>query len=374
MSGTVTAIEQSPAPQNSSDGVLMGLTDSMPQPKDSTGSTPVVVNVGDSGPEPKKDMVVHPAAQPNTFPFPPPPVDATQPGHAAKPRRRKLADGVKASKTPTDSVKEDEKKISPTEKMDFIRAALRALPEVLKCDPYAMWKKDKSNNMLASPEIGFDCGKSSLEKFVFGKNVYPFCGTLLGFELLKNDKDFFIWFEAFYNVWDSRMENVASRLAKNPSAKEFELNCYEGINVAVQGIAEKTFTRIRNIKFVTPTKLLELKGAAPDHISETKITRISFMMGWVGDLEQAVETALKEFFKWLESVAVVKANMPNKTRSDVLLLFKCAAKSTGTVLQCASQSGKAISPDEAESPGASEPEKEISSDEPSDEGSSDDEE
>ncbi len=63
-----------------------------------TGVDPVVVNVGDSGPDVKKDVVVHPAAQSNKFPFPAPPVDVMKPGHAAKTRRRILSDGVKASK------------------------------------------------------------------------------------------------------------------------------------------------------------------------------------------------------------------------------------------------------------------------------------
>ncbi len=65
-----------------------------------TGVDPVVVNVGDSAPDVKKDVVVHPRAQPNTFPYPAPPVDVMKPGNAAKTRRGLLAGVAKQPKIP----------------------------------------------------------------------------------------------------------------------------------------------------------------------------------------------------------------------------------------------------------------------------------
>ncbi len=66
---------------------------------------------------------------------------------------------------------------------------------------------------------------------------------------------------------------------------------------------------------------MELKGAKPGYISEIKITRISFMMGWVSDLVRAVNSAIKDFFKFLQSIVVVKENMTSSRRETVLTVL-----------------------------------------------------
>ena len=173
----------------------------------------------------------------------------------------------------------------------------------------------------ASTEIGFNCETAALAETAFGDHMYPTCGMVIGKTLLSKNNDISIWVEAFYNEWDRLKKQAESKLKGNPLTKGFERMYYEKLNAAVRKMAEKSMTLIMNIKFVTPSSFLELKGAKPGYITETKITRISLMMGWVSDLEKAVDSAIKAFFKFLESIVVVKENMTSTRRKTVLTLL-----------------------------------------------------
>ena len=212
--------------------------------------------------------------------------------------------------------------VSEEAKNDYFSAAQNQVIAAFEENPYVAWKKDKSQNRLASiTEVGFDCETASFVENAFGDHVYPTCGMVIGKTLLTKKDDISIWVEAFYNEWDQIKKRAEIKLAGNPLTKGFEPMYYEKINAAVRDMAEKSMTLIMNIKFVTPKSSLELKGARPGHISETKITRISLMLGWVNDLENAVDSTIKAFFKYLQSVAVVKGNMTSSGRKTVLTIL-----------------------------------------------------
>lgn len=255
----------------------------------------------------------------------------TEQGEMAKfqdevPRDTMVTDSVKRTKAKKDDkvVQKDDvavKEQSPEGRNDYLSIAQNHVFAAFGGEnPYATWKKNKSQNKLSSTEIGFDCDTSSLVETAFKKNVYPVCGMVIGKNLLPKT-DISIWVEVYYNAWDRIKEDSINKLSANPIAKGFELMYFEKLNAAVRDMAEKSMTLIMNIKFVTPSSSLEVKGAKPGHVSETKITRISLMMGWVCDLEKAVESAIKAFFKYMHSVYVVRTNMTSSRRKTVLTLL-----------------------------------------------------
>ena len=240
------------------------------------------------------------------------------PGKAVKPKSKKNSGGGKV-------VQKDEisgtTQASEEAKNDYFSAAQNQVIEAFGENPYTTWRNDKSQNKLASTEIGFNCETAALAETAFGDHMYPTCGMVIGKTLLSKNNDISIWVEAFYNEWDRLKKQAESKLKGNPLTKGFERMYYEKLNAAVRKMAEKSMTLIMNIKFVTPSSFLELKGAKPGYITETKITRISLMMGWVSDLEKAVDSAIKAFFKFLESIVVVKENMTSTRRKTVLTLL-----------------------------------------------------
>lgn len=227
-------------------------------------------------------------------------------------RTRTVSGGGSKTKVKKDNVSGTQQ--CPDERQNFLSVAQKTLFTVYGGNPFPVWQKDKKNDKVASSGIGFDCNNGKLVATAFGKDIYPACGMVIGKNLLTKEEDSLIWIEAFYNEWDKSKSAWEQKLKSRADSKGFELIFYDRLDAAVQKMAKKTMTLIMNIKFVTPTKLLESQDTS---YSAMKIMRVRLMMGWVDDLKKEVDLAVKNFFVYLDSVATVARSMTFSKRSAV---------------------------------------------------------
>jgi hypothetical protein len=79
---------------------------------------------------------------------------------------------------------------------------------------------------------------------------------------------------------------------------------------------------IKKIKIVTPKNVLKLQGEKGDNMSETKMARIMYMMGWVCNLFKEVKHEVKEFYKWVDSLDTIRLTMNTVGMNDIRSLVQ----------------------------------------------------
>jgi hypothetical protein len=290
----------------------------------------VTYNVSETGPEYKKDVVVQTPVEPSAFTHPGPSKDKVAPGNAAKSRRNLLSKAGKASKTLTESLRENVKKTAqPTPdrsaNMMVIRGGHSTVYKAYGGDLVAAWKRDNSMNPLMSAQIGYDCNLSKLVQTAFGDSIYPSCGVVVGRALLPLDGGHLpFWKGQFYDRWDNLQTHISEKLETDPSAEGYERMCYQKLNIEVKKYAASSMRTIYAIKRLTPTELLTDEDAEPGTITPAMLKRLNHMMGWAEQLEKIVRKALRDFFVWLSDMSILSQNVPSTTNNRLLAAIKAA--------------------------------------------------
>jgi hypothetical protein len=185
-----------------------------------------------------------------------------------------------------------------------------AQKEAMVClggDPYKEWKKNSNYNPFTAEFLGFDCDKNIPTKNLLGDKIYPpVTALVMGRELLPKPEDMSIWIRGFYAEWEVLGKMIIVKVLNDPLAKEFKEKLFHKINHKVLKNAEGVMLTIKKIKIVTPKSVLRLQSKNRDKMSETKLERIGYMLGWASNLFKEVKHEASKFFKWVDSLERIK--------------------------------------------------------------------